>query len=441
MKAIIYPSKISGEISAPPSKSYTHRAVILASLADGKSQIKNALISDDTKATISACRLLGAKIRLKGKSIEIEGNSGHFPQKSSVTQINCGLSGTTIRLITGIAALSPFKVILTGEKRLKTRPIGELVRTLKFLGVDINASQNGQFPPVTIKGGNYKGGKIMISGNTSSQFVSSLLLIAPFAKKDTTLIVKDLKSKPYVNITIDMMKTFGVKVEQNGNTYKVKTGQKYKSQNYTVEGDYSSASYFFAGAVVTDSNISVENLNSNSVQGDKYFLDILIKMGCQVSKNKKAITVIGNKLCGIDVDLGNYPDIVPTLAVVAAKALGNTSITNIAHLRTKESNRIQALENELKKMKVQVESNMDILRIQGPALSTQSVIINTYNDHRIAMSFAIAGLAADGETIINNAEVVNKSYPNFWKDLKKLGAKLTFIPDRKAKTIPDRYKQ
>ncbi len=411
MKVIIRPSILAGTVTAPPSKSYTHRAIILASLANGISIIRMPLISDDTKATIEACRLLGVNIRLKGTNLEIEGTNGNFPQKNSTTEINCGLSGTTIRLMTGVAAMSPTKVILTGEKRLRERPIGELVKTLKSLGVNITASGNNQFPPVTVKRGNFSGGRRIISGNTSSQFISSLLLIAPFGRKDTMLTVDDLKSAPYVDITIDMMKTFGVEVQKKGNLYKVKAGQKYQAQKYTVEGDYSSASYFFAASAITGSKITVKNLNKHSVQGDKYFLEIIKQMK--------------NDLSNRNINMGNFPDIVPSVAIVAANSYGTTVIENVDHLRLKETDRIAAIACELRKMNVDVRGKKDSLIIQGGKL--KGTHINTYNDHRIAMSFAVAGLAADGETIINNAEVVNKSYPDFWKDLKKLGAKIEII--------------
>lgn len=414
MKAVIQPSILCGHINAPPSKSYTHRAIILAALADGKSQIKNALISDDTKATMRACKLLGAKISLKGRNIEIEGVNGRFPDKKSPILINCGLSGTTIRLMTAVAALSPVDIILTGEKRLKARPIGELVRVLKSLGVDIKASGNNQFPPVKIRGGGFPGGKITVSGEISSQFISALLIISPLAKKDTEITVLNLKSAPYVDITINLMKKFGVKVEKKPNSYKIMSGQKYKSRQYTVEGDYSSASYFFAAGAITHSKITVGNLNPDSVQGDKYFLAVLDKME-------------KNKLPEINLDLGNYPDIVPTVAVIAAAIPGTTTISDIGQLRMKETDRIAAITTELTKMKVNVKEKKDTLIISGGKL--KGAEINTYNDHRMAMSFAIAGLAASGKTVIKNAEVVNKSYPDFWKDMRKLGAILTIIPD------------
>lgn len=412
MKILIHPSKLKGAINVPPSKSYTHRAIILASLASGNSTIKNALISEDTLTTVNACRLMGVKIELKDKNMEIAGTGGVFPQKKLPITIDCHESGTTIRLVTGVSALSQSKIILTGGRRLRTRPIGELVKVLKSMDIDIKATKNDQFPPVKVKGGNFSGGKITVSGDISSQFISALLLISPFAKNDVELAVLNLKSAPYVDITIDMMKTFGVKVQKQGNIYEVKAGQKYRALNYTVEGDYSSASYFFAANSVTSSNITVNNLNSLSVQGDKYFLEVL-KM------------IIENKLPQLDLDLGNYPDIVPTCAIAAATTSGQTVISNIKHLRTKESDRIMSVEKNLQRMGIKTRSTEDSLTIFGGSLSGAE--IDTCNDHRIAMSFAVAGLAAHGETIIHNAEVVNKSYPNFWNDLKSVGANITII--------------
>src|SRR3989338_176294 len=329
MKAIIHPSKLAGGISAPPSKSYTHRAIIFVSLAIEKSFIHNPLISEDTSHTIAACQALGVKIQIKDKTLEITGLDGRFPNFNRTLKLFCGLSGTTIRLMTGVAALSPNEIILEGEKRLNERPIGDLISSLKSQGIDI-LSANTQFPPIKIKGGMLRGGKIKISGKTSSQFVSALLIIAPFAHKDTEIIVESLHSSPYVDITIDLMETFGVNVEKSDGLFIIKSHQRYKAKNYIVEGDFSSASYFIAANKITRSNISLDNLNPDSVQGDKIFMDILKKF-----KNKNNT-----------FDLGNYPDIVPSVTIVATVHDGKTTITNIGHLRLKESDRIKALVQE-----------------------------------------------------------------------------------------------
>lgn len=412
MKVKILPSKISGTICAPASKSYTHRAIILASLAEGISVIKNPLISEDTLATIEACKKLGAKITSGKTHLTIKGVNGRFPKSHSTINIFCGFSGTTMRLMTAVASLTKNKIVIDGEKRLRERPMKDLLIALNKFGIEVESVNKDFSLPLMIKGGNLKGGVVNLSGNVSSQFISALLLISPFAKKDTTLIVQNLKSKPYVDITVDLMNTFGVNVKVVGVKYFIKSGQHYKSKNYTVEGDYSSASYFFAAAAITRSKINLNNLNPEFVQGDKFFLEIL--------------KIINSNSAGrINIDLGNYPDLVPTVAILAATRKGETVIGNIKHLRMKESDRIKSLEIGLHKMHIKTSSTLDSLTITGGTLT--GAVIDTFNDHRIAMSFAIAGLVADGETVINNAEVVNKSYPGFWEDLIKLGANLEMI--------------
>lgn len=412
MKVIIHPSKIKGQITVPPSKSYTHRAIILASLAEGTSIIKNPLLSDDTLATIKACKKLGAKISIEKSLLAIIGTNGIFSKKKSAINIFCGLSGTTMRLMTAVAGLSKNKVIMDGEKRLRERPIKGLLEALGKLGIQIESMDKKLSLPICIQGGEIQGGEIELYGNESSQFISALLIISPFSKKDTILIVQNLKSKPYVDVTVDLMKTFGVDVKVDGRKYFIKSGQRYKSQKYTVEGDYSSGSYFLAAEAITNSIIKVNNLYPKSIQGDKYLLEIL--------------RIMNNNLTGkISLDLGNYPDLVPTVAVMAAVRKGETLIGNIKHLRTKESDRINSIEKGLRSMKIETSSTGNSLTIIGGKLTGAE--IDTFNDHRIAMSFAIAGLVARGETIINNAEVVNKSYPCFWEDLQKVGADVIII--------------
>ncbi|MBI2430552.1 MAG: 3-phosphoshikimate 1-carboxyvinyltransferase [Candidatus Levybacteria bacterium] len=384
MNIKVYPSKISGTITAPPSKSITHRAIIMASLAHGKSVIKNALLSDDTKYTIKALRQLGVRIKPKGETITITGTNGKLtaPKKP----VFVGNSGSTLRMLTAVASLAKGNTILTGEKRLQKRPMQDLHDALKQM----------------------EGGIVTIDGSKSSQYISALLLISPFAKKTVEIIVEgNLRSKPYVALTLNVMKTFGVEVKNKDfKKFIVKAGQVYKSQTYKIEGDYSSASYFFAAAAITNGKVTVKNLKPNSAQGDRYFLDLLQKMGSSI-------------------DMNDYPDIVQTMAIVAAFALGKTTIKNIGHLKDKETDRITATAKELRKMGITVKATNDKLIIEGG--KPKGATIQTYNDHRMAMSFAIAGLGAKGQTIIQNAKAVNKSYPNFWKDLKSIGAKIEIV--------------
>lgn len=426
MKVKIAPSKINGTVTAPPSKSVTHRAIICAALSSGKSIVKNILLSDDTKYTIEGLKSLGVKIKENKNTLEILGSGGNLT--APAREVFVGNSGSSLRMLTAISALTKGETVINGDKRLCQRPILDLLKALKTLGIKTECLKKNNCAPVKIYGGKIKGGKIKIAGHISSQYISSLLLISPFAKKPLIIEVEeDLKSKPYVSLTIEVMKKFGVKVENNKfKTLKVKSNQKYTAQNYSIEGDYSSASYFFAAAAVTNGSVCVKNLNPNSSQGDKYFLDVLKKMGCKVSASKSEACVSGtNTLDSLEIDMNDYPDIVQTTAVVASFAKGESAIKNINHLRFKESDRIETTLKELKKMNIKCSYDLEGLKIKGGKLN--GATINTHNDHRIAMSFAIAGLNAYGQTIIENAQVVNKSYPNFFNDLKKIGGNIKVI--------------
>lgn len=422
MDVKIFQGKVMGEISAPPSKSFTHRAIILAGLARGNSIVDKILISDDTLTTIAALKHLGVKIRLSGHKLSICGTSGklHINKKNNL--INCNESGTALRLITAVATLADNEVIIDGNKNLRQRPISELVKALKLSGIGIEIHNNRELLPLRIMPGKLFGGDMDISGKNSSQFASALLLIAPFAVRGLFLTVNNLRSAPYIDITMDMMKRFGVLVEKRNNIFHIRSNQRYNCCNYQVEGDFSSASYFMAAAAVTCSKIAINNLNQKSIQGDKRFLDILKKMGSKVEKSSEKIIVQGKNLCAINVDMANYPDIVPTVCVLAAFAKGKSVIRNIAHLKWKESDRIKVLGKELGKMGVKITSKNDSMTINGGYV--YGAIVETHHDHRIAMSLAIAALGAKGETVIRDAKVINKSYPDFFDDFRKIGAKI-----------------
>lgn len=418
MNITIKPSILNGKIKAPPSKSYTHRAMVAASLADGNSYLKNALLSDDTNYTIKAFQLLGAGIEISENNLKIKGTGGDFPIPKSPLYIYCGNSGTTLRFIASVAALVGKKVILDGDLRLKKRPIKDLVYALKSLGVRVEFEEKKTLP-ILIDGGKIKGGHLTISGEKSSQFVSSLLLVSPYFKNGLRLHAVNQVSQPYIEITLEVMKSFGVRVWRKNNSYLVNP-QHYKGREYKIEGDYSSASYFFAAAAITGGKVTVSNLNTKSIQGDRYLLSLLTKMGCHVLKDKNSVTVRGGRLKSLTIDMSDYPDLVPTLSILAAKASGKTIIKEIRHLRFKETDRIKALGSQLSKFGIETQTTDNSLIIFGGRLKGTKV--ETYNDHRMAMSFSIASLVADGHTLIKNAEVVNKSYPTFYDDLKKLGA-------------------
>ena len=398
-------------INVPGSKSLTHRALIVAALAEGESLLKNLLLAEDTLLTISALKQMGIKIETLNNTAKIYGKNGKI--SSPKNPIYLGNSGTSMRLLTAICALGKGQFILTGNERMQQRPIQPLIDALKIWKVDAYTEKDNGCPPVIIKADGIKGGKTQIDASISSQFVSGLLLAAPYAENDCIIEVKGrLSSRPYVDLTLKVMKDFGIQVENKDYQYFFVPKGNYKAKDYIIEGDCSTASYFWAAAAILKGEVTVSPINADSAQADIGFVWILEKMGCKVEIKENGIKVIGKDLKGISVDMNNMPDVVPTLAVVAAFAKGVTEIKNVAHLRYKECDRLHALANELKKIGINVEEKKGGLIIEGG--KPHGTIIETYNDHRIAMSFAIAGLKVPGIEIIN-PDCVKKSFPGFWE--------------------------
>jgi 3-phosphoshikimate 1-carboxyvinyltransferase len=331
-----------------------------------------------------------------------------------------GNSGTSMRFLTALSALKHGNTLLDGNDRMRERPIEDLLNGLSALGVRVYSKEKNGCPPVIMESKGLKGGKAKIKGEESSQFLSALLMIAPYAQEDVHMeITGQLASKPYVDITLNIMSAFGVEVESDGyHSFFVRAGQRYLPKTYRIEGDASNASYFFSAAAVTQGKVRVENLQPASVQGDVRFLNILEKMGCKVIRGNGWAEVCGKELQGIEIDMNTMPDLVPTLAVTAAFARGETVIKNIGHLRFKESDRIEALALELSKMGIQVEEGEDYLKIEGGEV--HGAEIDTHNDHRLAMSFGVAGLAVSGVKV-KGEECVNKSFPDFWEKFRTLG--------------------
>ncbi len=410
--------KLDATVSAPPSKAYTLRALFIACLADGKSVLRNGLFAEDQKYAVAALKEFGAGIEFDGSDFTVNGTNGLL--KVPKEEIFIGNSGVTARFLAAFAGLASGKTIITGNERMQQRPIQDLLDALKPLGIAAKSIAGNGCPPIEVEGGNFFGGKTGLKGGKSSQYFSSILISAPYAKNDVTIkTVGEIKSKPFIDMTINSMKEFGVDVENNNyKEFSVKAPRRYKGKEYLIEGDYTNVSYFFAAAAVTKGKVKVENLNPNSVQGDRYFLDLLEKMGCKVEHGENAVTVEGAELEGIEVDMGNHPDIVPTLAVVASFAKGKTRIKNIEHLRLKESDRIKAPVNELKKMGIDAKELEDGIEIEGGRPTGAE--IETSNDHRIAMAFAVAGLAVKGVKI-KGEQCVNKSFPGFFDEIGKIG--------------------
>jgi 3-phosphoshikimate 1-carboxyvinyltransferase len=404
-------------ITIPGSKSYTHRALIVSALADGESVLIHALRSEDIEYTVRALETFGVEIFWKEDLLHVHGKGGKLEGREE--EIFIGNSGTSMRFLTALAALKKGCTLLDGNERLRMRPIQNLLDGLRALGVKASSKRRDGFPPVIVESQGLEGGKARIKGEESSQFLSSLLMVAPYARKDICLeVLGHLASKPYVDITCGVMSAFGVEVQNNGyRSFLVKKGQRYLAREYWVEGDATSASYFLAAAAITRGKVRVENLHPGSIQGDTGFLHILKDMGCEVIQGEDWTEVYGKELQGIEIDMNEMPDLVPTLAICTAFARGKTTILNIGHLRFKESDRIKALSMELAKMGIRVEEGKDWLKIEGGG--AHGAEIDSHNDHRLAMSFAIAGLAIPGIKI-KGEECVNKSFPKFWETLQGL---------------------
>ncbi|MBM4306218.1 MAG: 3-phosphoshikimate 1-carboxyvinyltransferase [Deltaproteobacteria bacterium] len=405
------------QVSIPGSKSHTHRAIIISSLAGGESLLLSPLQCEDTEHTIESLRRFGVSIFWEGDTVRVLGSGGRFDGGNR--EVYVGNSGTSMRFLTALSALRKGRTLLNGNERMRQRPIGELLRGLETLGVKAYSRGEDGYPPVVVESSGLEGGYLKVSGEESSQYLSGLLIISPYASKDVRLeVVGNLVSRSYIDITLSVMAAFGVDVEREGDrSFFVKAGQQYRPQMYRIEGDASSASYFFLAAALTGGKVRVENFNPDSIQGDTAFLDILTRMGCEVLRGERWAEVRGKDLYGIEMDMGGIPDLVPTVAIAAAFAHGKTVLRNINHLRFKESDRIKTPAIELGKMGIRTEEREDSLKIEGGR--PHGAEIETYHDHRLAMSFAIAGLVVPGVKI-KGEECVNKSFPDFWKMFERL---------------------
>ena len=404
--------KLRQTVSVPGSKSYTHRILIAAALSNGTCRIENPLDSEDTRLTRAGLRRMGVSMEEKEDGILVLGTDGRL--RHDAEPIYLGNSGTSMRLLTGVAALGSGICTLTGTDRMHQRPIQDLLDALNLLGVDAYSKNQDGCPPVVIPGGRITGDFTRIKGSVSSQFLSSLLLIAPKTGKGFTIeVTSGLVSKPYVDMTIDIMNQMGVRLERNGyDFFKIPGNQQYQTGNYFVEPDCSQAGYFWAMAAVTGNRIKVKGISRTTRQGDVRFAEVLKQMGCEVEYEADGIAVTGKPLNGIEVDMADMPDIVPTLGVTAAFAEGTTVIKNVAHLKEKESNRLAATATELNRIGIRAEVRNNGLVIEGG--TPHGGQIKTYDDHRMAMSFAIAGLMVPGIRI-EDEHCVEKSFPDFWK--------------------------
>lgn len=423
---VVGKGRLEGGVSAPPSKSYTHRAFVISSLAEGKSEILNPLISRDTLATISACEALGSVIESRGGGVwHVSGTS--YP-KTPEDVVNVDNSGTTIRIMTAVSALAPGFTVLTGDSSIRQRPMGPLIKSLGDLGAKCFSTRGNDKPPIIVEGGGIKGGETKIPGNISSQFISALLIACPLAESETRIsFTSELKSKPYLDMTLEFLNHFNGKVEFLPNLgLIIPPQQTYLPASVKIPGDFSSASFVLSAAALTDSDVKIQNLDTNTAQGDRKIVDLLKEMGAEIEVGKNYVRVMGcKKLKGISFDCGNNPDLLPVLAVLGSVAEGKTEIFNAQHVRLKESDRISAMARELSKMGGRIEEKPDALIIHGGKI--KGAHVESYDDHRILMALSVAALAAEGETIISGVESVDVSYPSFIEDMISLGADFRLV--------------
>ena len=410
---------VRGTVSVPGSKSFTNRALPVAALARGRSCLRGALDSEDTQVMIASLRQLGIEIldRSGEQVIEVEGCAGSLPNRSA--ELFLANSGTSIRFLTALVALGEGTYMLDGVERMRERPIGPLLQALNQLGVNARAVHQNDCPPVTVHANGLPGGEVVIRGDVSSQFLSALLMVAPLARGPLTVRVEGpLVSVPYIDMTLATMQAFGAQFERDDHReFRFSGGQGYRGAEYAIEPDASAASYFFGVAAVTGGEVTVPGLGLGALQGDLGFVRELEKMGCRVTMTADATTVQGGQLHGIDTDLCDLSDTVPTLAAVACFADTPTTIRGVEHVRRKETDRLAALATELRKTGAGIQEHVDGLTITPAPL--QPAAFDTYKDHRMAMSLSLIGLRVAG-VIIRDPGCTVKTYPQYFTDLSAL---------------------
>lgn len=409
---------IHGSVRPPGSKSLTNRALVVAALARGSTRLSGVLDSRDTQVMIDSLRRLGIGVEqsVADCTAEIAGCSGSLP--TSTADLWLENSGTSIRFLTAVCALGHGRFRLDGNARMRERPIGDLLASLRQFGVRVDAELGTDCPPVVVTASGLSGGSTTVSANVSSQFLSAILMAAPCAASPVEIrLAGEMVSEPYVEMTLGVMSQFGASVERPQPGLFHIAPQTYAARDYDIEPDASAASYFFAAAAVTGGEVTVRGLSARALQGDIHFVDALERMGCEVTWNPDSITVRGRPLHGIDIDMNAISDTAQTLACVAPFAAGPTRIRNVAHMRHKETDRVSAVVTELRKLGLQVDEHPDGMTIHPGPLHGGTVA--TYDDHRMAMSFALLGLRVPG-ILIADPGCTEKTYPHFFADLDRL---------------------
>ncbi|EBL1141284.1 3-phosphoshikimate 1-carboxyvinyltransferase [Salmonella enterica] len=414
-------ARVDGAINLPGSKSVSNRALLLAALACGKTVLTNLLDSDDVRHMLNALSALGINYTLSADRTrcDITGNGGPL-RASGALELFLGNAGTAMRPLAAALCLGQNEIVLTGEPRMKERPIGHLVDSLRQGGANIDYLEQENYPPLRLRGG-FTGGDIEVDGSVSSQFLTALLMTAPLVPEDTIIRVKgELVSKPYIDITLNLMKTFGVEIANHHyQQFVVKGGQQYHSPGrYLVEGDASSASYFLAAGAIKGGTVKVTGIGRKSMQGDIRFADVLEKMGATITWGDDFIACTRGELHAIDMDMNHIPDAAMTIATTALFAKGTTTLRNIYNWRVKETDRLFAMATELRKVGAEVEEGHDYIRITPPA-KLQHADIGTYNDHRMAMCFSLVALSDTPVTILD-PKCTAKTFPDYFEQLARM---------------------
>ncbi len=418
-KVRVSPQRLKGTVSVPPSKSAAHRAIICASLAKGRSLIRPIDLSNDISATIDCMKNLGADISLVGDTLVVDGTDTLCVKK---TVLDCGESGSTLRFLIPVAAVGGVETAFVGHGKLPERPIGVYTECMPDKGVYFSTKKG---LPLEIKG-RLRNGIYEIPGNISSQFITGLMLALPLLDGDSEIrLTSKAQSAGYIEMTVDIMNDFGVHIEKTALGWKISGGQKYVPQEFTVEGDWSHAAFYMTAAAL-GSEICIDNLSMTSSQGDKECVEIYRRFGAEITENNGKIMIRPDKLIGIEIDAENIPDMVPALSVAAALAKGRTVIKGAARLRIKECDRLAAMTDGLSRLGANIVETEDGLIIDGADI-LHGGEVEGYNDHRIVMSLAMAAVGCNGDIIISDMESVNKSYPSFFEDYKKLGGKADVI--------------
>lgn len=419
MKLVVKKSELNGSVLIPASKSHTIRAVVIASLAGGRSVIRNPLDSLDTEAAVNACRAFGAKVEKGEGEWIIEGVGGKLQVPDTVVDV--ANSGTTLYIIMGTAALLDGCCVLTGDEQTRKRPAQPLIDALNELGARVFSTRGNGMAPLVAQGP-IKGGSTSVQAITS-QWVSSILINAPLAEKDTELKVTGLNEKPYVQITLDWLASQNIAVSHDQmRLFHIKGGQSYRGYNASVPGDFSSAAFFLCAGALDGSRASLQGMNMNDSQGDKAVVDMLKEMGAGITVEGETIGVTGKGLKGIDIDMNATPDALPVMSVVGCLAEGTTRLLNVPQARVKETDRIAVMAEELAKMGAKVEELSDGLVLHRSALKGAKV--RGHGDHRVVMALAVAGLAAEGVTEIDTAEAMSITFPNFVELMTGIGARI-----------------